>query len=167
MSRGETMTTITQEMRDCIKAAGLCFAATVNPDGTPNLSPKATLTAVDDAHLAFANIASPNTARNLRRNPAIELNVVDIFLRRGFRFSGTARLFEAGSAEYERFAGEVWARIGRNYPIFEIVLIEVQTAREVRSPGYEFGGFGDDASIRATYHRAYGVQPLAPAKTAG
>jgi len=158
------MSKITQEMRECIAATSLCYAATVNPDGTPNLSPKATLRAVDDEHIAFANIASPNTARNLKLNPAIEINIVDIFLRRGFRFAGTARLFEPGSPEYERFAAETWARIGGDYPIYEVVMVKVETAREVRSPGYDYAGFGDDDSIRATYYKAYGVQPLSPTK---
>jgi uncharacterized protein len=158
------MATITQEMRDCIAATRLCYAATVNPDGTPNLSPKATLGAVDDRHIAFANIASPNTARNLKLNPAIEINVVDIFLRRGFRFAGTARLFEPGSPAYEKFAGETWARIGDGYPIYEIVMVKVESAREVRSPGYDYAGFGDDDSIRSAYCKAYGVQPIPPAK---
>ena len=160
------MATITEEMKACIQATSLCYAATVNPDGTPNLSPKATLQAVDDEHIAFANIASPNTARNLRQNPAIEINIVDIFLRRGFRFRGTARMFEEGSPEYDRIAGDTWARIGGSYPIYEIVMVKVEEAREVRSPGYEYAGFGDDASIRATYQRAYGVQPLEPAEAA-
>jgi hypothetical protein len=34
----------------------------------------------------FADIASPGTMRNLRSNPFIEINLVDPFLRHGFRF---------------------------------------------------------------------------------
>jgi hypothetical protein len=37
----------------------LCFSATTNPDGSPNLSPKRSLRVHDDEHLLFANIASP------------------------------------------------------------------------------------------------------------
>jgi len=71
------------DMRDVIERAILSFVATVNEDGTPNLSPKTSLTARGDA-LFFADIASPRTIENLRRNPAISINVVDIFARRGY-----------------------------------------------------------------------------------
>jgi predicted pyridoxine 5'-phosphate oxidase superfamily flavin-nucleotide-binding protein len=63
------MVEITEDMETIIKRAILSFAATVNEDGTPNLSPKATLT-VRNISLYLADIASPGTARNLRRNPA-------------------------------------------------------------------------------------------------
>ena len=76
-------------MRKVIAATRLAFIATVNADGTPNLSPKSSLDVLDGDHIGFANIASPNTVRNLRANPAIEINAVDIFMRRGYRFAGT------------------------------------------------------------------------------
>ena len=68
------MAIITDDMRRIVQATRLCFVATVDEDGTPNLSPKSSLMVYDDDHLLFANIASPNTVRNLRRNPAIEIN---------------------------------------------------------------------------------------------
>lgn len=44
--------------------------------------------------LFFADICSPQTVANLRSNPAIEVNVVDIFSRRGYRFRGAATVHE-------------------------------------------------------------------------
>ena len=44
----------------------------------------------------FADIASPGTMHNLRSNPLIEINLVDPFLRRGFRFKGRAEVCESG-----------------------------------------------------------------------
>ena len=59
----------------------LGYAATVCPDGTPNLSPGTT--AVWDAdRLIFADIRSPGTVENLRHNPTIEVNVVDPISRK-------------------------------------------------------------------------------------
>lgn len=40
---------------------------------------------VTDVVLYFARCASPGTILNLKRNPAVEINVVDIFQRRGYR----------------------------------------------------------------------------------
>ena len=85
------MAIITDDMRQIIAATRLAFIATVNADGTPNLSPKSSLDVLDGNHLGFANIASPNTVQNLRTNPAIEINAIDIFARRGYRFAAGPR----------------------------------------------------------------------------
>lgn len=81
------MIEITADMETIIKQAILSFVATVNEDGTPSVSPKASLTVVNGA-VYFVDIASPRTILNLRLNPAVEINVVDIFQRRGYRFNG-------------------------------------------------------------------------------
>jgi hypothetical protein len=52
-------------------------------------------TVLSDDELGFVDLASPGTIENLRHNSAIELNVVDPFTRRGFRFKGarSVRIF--------------------------------------------------------------------------
>ncbi len=74
----------------------LAFVATVCPDGTLNLSPKGTISVWDDDHLVFADIRSPGTITNLRKNPAVEINVVDPFARKGYRFKGTCEVIVDG-----------------------------------------------------------------------
>jgi uncharacterized protein len=93
---------LTEEMKKFVLEQRLAYHATVNPDGTPNLSHKGTTSVYDDEHLFFADIRSPRTAANLRANPAIEVNVVDIFSRRGYRFSGTTTVHEQGDDVYNR-----------------------------------------------------------------
>jgi len=80
---------LTSDMRRVLEEQQLGFIATVCPDGTPNLSPKGTTTILDDDHLIFADVCSPNTISNLRQNPAVEINVVDTLLRKGYRFKGS------------------------------------------------------------------------------
>src|SRR6266496_6151577 len=92
---------LTEDMKRVLNEQRLGFIATVCPDGTPNLSPKGTTTVWDDEHLVFADIASPNSIRNLASNPAVEINVVDPFVRAGYRFKGTASLHTDGET-YER-----------------------------------------------------------------
>ena len=87
---------LTDDMKRVVREQRLGYIATVCPDGTPNLSPKATMRVWDDDHLIFADIASPGTMANLRQNPAIEINMVDVFLRKGYRFKGAASILEPG-----------------------------------------------------------------------
>jgi hypothetical protein len=90
------MATSDADMRAIVARTLLCFAATTNPDGSPNLSPKSSLRVHDEGHLLFANIASPGTLRNLWRDSRIAIKRVDIFARRGYRFTGRAAIHSAG-----------------------------------------------------------------------
>jgi hypothetical protein len=90
--KGRTaMGILTTAMRRMVEEQRLGFAATVCPDGTPNLSPKGTTSVWDDDHLIFADIHSPGTVANLRHNPAIEINVVDPLVRKATASRGSAR----------------------------------------------------------------------------
>jgi len=91
---------LTPDMRAVIRSAHLCFAATVTPDGRPNVSPKGTIRVWDDTQLFFLDIASPGTRTNLAHAPWLELNVVDYLSRRGYRFSGRATLHLPDSVVY-------------------------------------------------------------------
>src|SRR3954447_26442403 len=117
------MAEITVDMEAIIKQAILSFVATVNEDGTPNVSPKASLT-VRNGGLYFADIASPGTIRNLKRNPAVEINVVDLFQRRGYRFKGRALILPPGDDESSMIANWVRATNGPEYPVDHVVRIE-------------------------------------------
>jgi predicted pyridoxine 5'-phosphate oxidase superfamily flavin-nucleotide-binding protein len=60
---------LTEDMKRVLREQRLGYVATVRPDGTPNLSPKATTTVWDDDHLIFADLRSPGTVENLHHNP--------------------------------------------------------------------------------------------------
>ena len=77
------MAKLTPAMRTVIETHSLGYVASVDPDGTPNLSPKATMLALDDEHIAFGDLRSPNTVRNLSTQPVVEINFVDVFARKG------------------------------------------------------------------------------------
>jgi uncharacterized protein len=80
-----------EDVQRFVREQRLGFVATVNPDGSPNVSPKGTVTIRDGDHLVFADIRSPGTVANLKRDPRVEINVVDMILRKGFRFRGRGR----------------------------------------------------------------------------
>ena len=122
-------------MRQVIDDQRLCFAATICHDGAPNLSPKGTIWAWSDTQLAFFELASPQTVANLRRDPRIELNIVDQRLRKGFRFRGRATVTSdpgAILAALERFPRTAPARSR----IRSVVVIDLDEARPLVSPVY-------------------------------
>jgi predicted pyridoxine 5'-phosphate oxidase superfamily flavin-nucleotide-binding protein len=129
---------LTADMKRVVEEQHLGFVATVCPDGTPNLSPKGTTAVWDDDHLVFANIRSPGTLANLRQNASVELNVVDPFVRKGYRFKGTASVLESG-ALYDK-AIAFYKKRGSMVSAFrEIVLVRIQQAQPIDSPAYDLG----------------------------
>ena len=129
------MAMITSDMRAVIQAAHLCFAATVTPDGKPNLSPKGTIRVWDDDHIFFIDIASPGTRANIATYPFIEINVVEQLSRRGYRFFGRAELHRDDDV-FREATRRVFGEEGAKYPVEGVVLIEVERAEAVSSPGY-------------------------------
>src|SRR5262245_52493430 len=97
MKGGESMVRLTDDMKRVVGEQRLGFVATVCSDGTPKLSPKGTTAVWDDEHLVFANIRSPTTLANLRRNANVEINVVDPVVRKGYRFKGVASVLDSGA----------------------------------------------------------------------
>jgi uncharacterized protein len=145
--------TLTDDMRRVVLEQKLGFAATVCPDGTPNLSPKGTTTVWDDTHLVFADIRSPNTVRNLRENPWVEINVVDPIVRKGYRFKGTAELHTGGEA-YEHGLRLLAERgfDARRERIKTIVKVRVEQAVPLVSPAYDEGASEDEVVARWEAH---------------
>jgi predicted pyridoxine 5'-phosphate oxidase superfamily flavin-nucleotide-binding protein len=132
---------LTEDMKRVVNEQRLGFVATVCPDGTPNLSPKGTTAIWDDDHLVFADIRSPATVANLRRNPSTEINVVDPMVRKGYRFKGVASVLTEG-ALFERILD--FYRAERNLDesrikIRSFVLVKIEEALPVVSPAYDLG----------------------------
>ncbi len=128
---------ITQEIQDFVNTTKLGFIATVCPDGTPNLSPKGTTMSWDEEHLVFADIHSPETIKNLLLNPAIEINIVDVFIRKGYRFKGIATVYSEGPVFQEVFDRN--KEFLSKYPIRHIVLVKVDRVLRLISPAYDDG----------------------------
>ena len=145
------MPILTREMKQVLNEQRLGFVATVCPDGTPNLSPKGTTTAWDDDHLVFLDIHSPRTTANLRRNPSVEVNVVDPFVRKGYRFKGIAEVLTAG-AQYDAIVA-FYRRRGTRAIIQAVVLIRITVAAPLVSPAYDDGT--SEAAIRSHWEQHY------------
>jgi uncharacterized protein len=141
---------LSDEMKQFVLEQRLGYHATVCPDGTPNLSHKGTTSVYDDEHLFFADLRSPQTIANLRQNPAIDVNVVDVFTRRGYRFRGTATIHEHDDV-YRRGLELLRERDYEGYEdrVRAIVLIRVEHAEAITSPAYDVGQ--TEAELAAHY----------------
>lgn len=130
---------LTDQMKTLIRQFSAGSVATVNADGSPTVSPKATFVVVDEKTLAFGNIRSPRTLANLRGNPATEVCFTDIVTRKAVRVTGTAKIVrqrEASSELQDLFETE-WKDVTPLMSAF--VIIDVAAAELILSPAYDRG----------------------------
>jgi predicted pyridoxine 5'-phosphate oxidase superfamily flavin-nucleotide-binding protein len=134
------MAILTDDMKRLVDEQKLAFHATVCPDGSPNLSPKGSTRVWDDDHLFFADICSPQTTANIRAGSLVEVNVVDPFVRKGYRFKGRAVVHEPGSDAFAEGVERMKADGSKLTERVEaIVVIEVRHATPLVSPAYDDG----------------------------
>jgi predicted pyridoxine 5'-phosphate oxidase superfamily flavin-nucleotide-binding protein len=151
------MATLTADMKRVIAEQKLGFVATVGADGAPNLSPKGTMQVLDDEHIVFADIRSPATMANIARNPAMEINFVDPFSRKGYRFKGTARVVTKDVPEFAALLARYSASLlPAMYRAF--VVLQVAKAAPLISPAYDAGA--TEAELRQRYSAYFSsIQP--------
>ena len=131
------MVIITEEIKNFVNFQKLGYVATISADNTPNLSPKGTIMVLDESHLAFADIHSPQTVENLKRNPSIEINVVDPFSRRGYRFKGIAEIITTGD-KFDKIIS-YYKESGVKSSIKTIITVKIKKLSEILSPLYDLG----------------------------
>jgi uncharacterized protein len=152
---------LTEDMKRVVRDVGLGFHATVSEDGSPNLSPKGTTAVWDDDHLFFADIRSPQTVANIRRGSPVEVNVVDPFVRKGYRFKGPAVIYDRGTDGFSeginRLREEGVATFQER--IDAIVVIDVQHALPLVSPAYDDGKRDETAVTRSWQERYARLHP--------
>ena len=128
---------ITSEIKNFLNTQKLGYVATVSSDGLPNVSPKGTIIAWSSEILAFADIRSPDTVKNLQNNSNVEINVIDPLLRKGYLFKGIARLINSG-LQYDEIL-QYYRDNGITSPINAIILVDISEISDVISPLYDMG----------------------------
>ena len=147
------MVVITEEIKNFVNFQKLGYVATVSNDNTPNLSPKGTIMVLDESHIAFADIQSPKTVENLKHNTSIEINVVDTFSRRGYRFSGTAEIILSGD-KFNKII-TYYKTSGVKSSIKSVILVKIEKLSEIFSPLYDLGH--TEKELNAKWKKYYGL----------
>ena len=154
------MATLTDTVRASAHGSVLCWLATVDADGQPNVSPKEVWAIADDQHVVVAHIASPVSARNIAQQPQVCLSFVDVFVQKGFKLKGTAQVVSADDPTFGRWAQPLLAMVGQRFVIQSVLVIRVTDVTPIVAPSYRF--YADETTEQAQVAaamRIYGVQP--------
>jgi len=135
---------LTTEMQTLITDHSAGMVASINDDGTPSVSPKATFFILDESTIAFANIRSPGTVSNIRKRPAVEVSFLDVLYRKSVRVTGNATYVRAGEE-----APRLVEMFSAGWPnlvaiISGFVKIDISAAELIHSPAYDRGAKAEE-----------------------
>lgn len=151
---------LSSEVQNSAAHSVLCWLATVDENGQPNVSPKEIFVAFDTEHLVIANIASPTSVRNIEGNPLVCVSFIDIFVQKGFKVTGTARNVHRQDTEFSRWAAPLVAKAGPRFPIHSVMVVRATAIDPILAPSYRlYSTETTEQSQVASAMLAYGVQP--------
>lgn len=151
---------IDAEMQSLLARCVLCWLATVDARGQPNVSPKEVWAVRSASEIVVAHIASPNSLRNVIANPAVCLSAVDVFAQRGVKLSGRARVVLPADTAYADLAAPLLQRAGGRLPVRAVIVVRVSAAAPILAPSYLlYPDTTTEAGQIASAMRTYGVQP--------
>jgi predicted pyridoxine 5'-phosphate oxidase superfamily flavin-nucleotide-binding protein len=151
---------LTPEIVESASHSVLCWLATVDASGQPNVSPKEIFAISDGLHLVIANIASPTSVRNISVNALVCVSFIDVFAQKGFKVMGTARNIPRNEPAYAEWAQSLQIKAGPRFPIHSVIVVKAQTVEPIVAPSYRL--YPDTTTKQSQIEaalRTYGVAP--------
>lgn len=147
---------LTQEVKNSINESVLCWLATSDSDGFPNCSPKEVFTYHSDNRVLIANIASPESVKNINANRHVCISFIHVFKQKGFKLKGIALYHTKIDKEFKSLFKAIQPLSG-DFPVSGIISIEIQSARPIIAPNYLLKPGTNEAQQIASAKTTYGV----------
>jgi predicted pyridoxine 5'-phosphate oxidase superfamily flavin-nucleotide-binding protein len=163
VSEHHTRPKINDAVRTDIKNSVLCWLATVDRVGTPNVSPKEIFACFGDERIVVADIASANTVENLRSHPTACVSFIDIFRQRGFKVIGQASIISSDEDEFSIVGADLLRMAGADFPIRHVISIQIERISRIWAPSYRLLPDQTDEDRMRNAYDAYSVVPAGQA----
>ena len=127
---------LNNDVKNYIQSSVLCWLATVDLDGRPNVSPKEIFAAWNESHLLIANIASPNSVRNLQANKNACVSFIHVFIQKGYKLHGQAEVIEPHHKNFSELVKPLELMTQKVFPIHSIIFLKVERVEPIVAPSY-------------------------------
>lgn len=148
---------LTDDVLAYIDRSVLCWLATVDAQGGANVSPKEVFAAYGREMVLVANIASPNSVRNIRANSSLCLAFIDVFVQKGYKLKGTGAIVEPSDPRYSQLKQPLEAITQGQFPIRSIIAIAVSAVEPIVAPSYRLKPGTTEASQITSALQTYGI----------
>ncbi|OGB75530.1 MAG: flavin-nucleotide-binding protein [Burkholderiales bacterium RIFOXYC12_FULL_60_6] len=151
---------LSPEISQSANRSVLCWLATVDVYGQPNVSPKEIFAVFDSKHLVIANIASPTSVRNIGSHPRVCVSFVDVFVQKGFKVFGTARNVLRQDDGFSGWSAPLEAKAGPRFAIHSVLVIRASAVEPILAPSYRlYAAETTEQGQVESAMRTYGVLP--------
>ncbi len=127
---------LTNEIKTSIDKSVLCWLATVSNDAVPNVSPKEIFNYYDDTTIIVANIASPQTVKNIKQNAHVCLSFIDVLVQKGYQIKGRARIVSKNAPEFSEMERLLLKMTEGKFPFTTITAITIDKVKPILAPKY-------------------------------
>ena len=125
-----------EKIKKNIDKSVLCWLATVSKDMIPNVSPKEVFTYYGMDQIIIANIASPNSVKNIKQNKNVCVSFIDILVQKGFQVKGSAQVITKVDSEYANMKQELLKITEGMFPFSSIIVVSITSAKAIIAPKY-------------------------------
>lgn len=129
---------LTDEVKAYVERCVLCWLATVDSSGCPNVSPKQIFSAYGDERILIANIASAGSVRNISGEARVCVSFVDVFIQKGFKVRGQAQLVQEADSRYPELVSPLKDMTEGKFPISSVIEVWANEVEAIRAPSYQF-----------------------------
>ena len=127
---------LSKEIRESVEKSVLCWLATSSADNIPNVSPKEAFMIYENESIIIANIASPQSVKNIEENAQVCLSVLDVFTQKGYQLKGVADIIDVEHPKYDLMKAALEQMTQGKFPFRTITSVSVQQSKKIIAPSY-------------------------------
>lgn len=127
---------LTSAIKKYIDQSVLCWLATASADNIPNVSPKEIFMVYDEETIIIANVASPQTAKNIQQNPNVCLSFIDVLVQKGYQLKGKAVVVSKNDTEFTALETPILKITQGKFPFVSIFKMTVESTKPIVAPRY-------------------------------
>lgn len=113
----------------------LCWLATIDQNGYPNVSPKEVFMFYNKL-LLIANIASKGSEGNIKQNAKTCVSFVDVFIQKGWKIKGYADIVLSTGADFNTLQAPLTEITKGMYAFSSIFRMSIENVEEIKAPSY-------------------------------
>lgn len=148
---------LTPDIKEAIDRSVLCWLATASKQGLPNVSPKECFTYFGTDSIIVANIASPQTVRNIKENPQVCIGFIDILVQKGFQIKGNAAILQKSHPEFLEMEPILAQMTQGKFPFITITKITLEQVKPILAPSYILFPETSEADQIESAKKTYGL----------
>ena len=148
---------LTKEIKKYIDKSVLCWLATTSKENIPNVSPKEIFAYYGTDNIIIANIASPQSIRNIRQNENVCLSFIDILVQKGFQIKGKAEIIKKTDSEFSEMENILSEMTGGKFPFATITKITIGHVKQIIAPKYILYPETTEKEQIESAKKAYGI----------